>query len=1533
MPNPIIQTNDLESTFNALRNQDPIKVRKKEVPRHSDYKSIPNQNYAPTTSVHGAFGSSMNRYASAGNSGIVYGQPQFFSPVHTPINWQIPSKRLEQYQWLYLPNTQVLLEDFTYSTLENTSFTCKNIIEDPVVPGGFIFEAKDYPKIMNSEGLFNQPPRMSMRDCSDKRCFSFKAIGNHRATRISEEHCIFVLDGKAVRKNRKIIGGKKFRLSRGIKPNGVEKVKIEVNLIKRIQAHEVSKNDYLLTPVPKCGTETIDSDLAWAIGFCIADGCIYVNKDGSSHSIKFTGKKNEPSLAACKKILENNFDGKISSVQHGDGNGWRVSATTKKAFNLFKRYIINKGIKKKFTKDIFNLNKEARLNLLAGYFDGDGCFEKPCGKNGGGRLIANCYSVDMADQIYWLLLSCGISASIGRYPLYGDHYESESDCAYRILVPGSDVSLISKYMRGDKVPKILSPKNKRELKFFYKENGIEYLASPIDKIEEFLYTGKGFDIEMTNDRHALVADGYVCSNSRFFYENEPKIAASIDFYSYFPMNDFENECKDRQVKRYFDKLKNKLDISKWLRLISHEVHLLGDCFPFIEISCEHCGGSGRNGDEICEHEGGTARRIVILNPDYVEVFTSPLNPSPLIALKPDEELINMVQKKVPGYERLTPEVRALVASGKPIRLDNRNVTHIMYGEGGYTKYGVGMVRRLFPILSYKTKLMVAQWIVAERLIVPIKIVKVGSDTRPAGPADIAAVQEQLAQTANDPNLTIVTHHAFELVWEGASGKVLTLSNEFEFINQEILDGMMINNALLNGEGPNFCLSDDTRIMTNHGLKYRKELDIEKDMIATFNKEMGALEYQKAIKKYEYNHDSINGYSKPLKHFLTNRIDMLVTENHRMLYANRKTKGGKEGFGEWMTAEASGVKERGRFRACIDKWVGTTEEKEEYFGINKNDFLQIVGWYISEGNRHIDNHRNGKIYSVDINQSSMANPDVYSKMKTVLSANNICKIYPSSKNSFAISNSDNKGFVSYLVNNCGQLSNQKMIPMDIKNMSKESLKILLRSLVECDGSERPATKKKPTDKKYYSYTTVSIQLRDDVIEILFKLGFSPRFATIKFENKKLQTQYTISWTDAENGRFPVLDSRTWNGVDKPQTKNQVIFDEDYIGKVWCVEVPNHFIITERNGLFGIHGNSNAAVGIEAMIERLQTFRREIANWVEEKIYLPEAKRQGFIDENADSEETEYIYPKVKWNSMHLRDQQQFRTFVLQLYEKGLLSAQTVLEAFDFDPDQEIERKRYDAIQMAALGQGMGGAGGAGGGMPGMGGGGGGMPGLGGGDMGGGMPPMPGMGGGEGGLPGAAPGGEAPISAPPAQATTKVSLTSESSNNADPSSYGGKILKKKTRERIDSDRLKIYRQLQRGKNQNTMSGVRDAKGRIVFTKCERQLMDQIRQYSQNGLIRYPVVPQYEVKFGSTAYPIDFAIPHLKIGVEADGEMFHSSPKQQTHDKERDMKLAQSGWTILRFSDTEIDNKVERVMSEILKVIMQKENAIESNAPQNK
>jgi len=1009
--------------------------------------------------------------------------------------------------------------------------------------------------------------------------------------------------------------------------------------------------------------------------------------------------------------------------------------------------------------------------------------------------------------------------------------------------------------------------------------------------------------------------------ARFFYQNEPKVAASVDFYSTFPMNDFENECKDRKIKKHFDKLKDRLELSKWCRLMSHEIHLLGDCFPFLEISCDQCGGSGRLGDSICEHDGGTVRRIVILNPDYVEVFTSPTNPESVIAMKPDEELINMVQKKTPGYERLTPEIRALVSSGRPIRLDNRNVSHLKYGESGYSRYGIGMVRRLFPILSYKTKLMVAQWIVAERLIIPIKIVKVGSDERPAGPADIAAVQEQLAQTANDPNLTIVTHHAFEIDFMGA------------------------------------CHDSETEVLTERGWKKFNDATIN-DKIGTYNLNNGKLEYQNPIEKQEYN------YSGKMFNFYGKHIDICVTPNHMMLASKMKYKNEKpDGYKEWTKIRADEISHNDRFINQV-LWDGSIPIDMPYKNtmlghLDLDTYLEFLGYYLSEGGVKVSE---GSPDAIHLTQK--VNSQYYERMKQlmVLVKDNV-KI----SQTIGILSKDNIPIAQIIINSrklakemmsiYGHKSYGKFIPKWILGLPCEKLKILFESMVNGDGSRRLSVKGKPRLR----YNTVSKQLSEDIYEIGLKLGYSVYIN--KEINRKLGDYKTH---DIYRIYLSLGNEEKYRTIKKKNIK-QI----DYCGKVYCFTVPNGYIITRRNNKIGIHGNSgkvltlsnefelinqeildgmminnallngegpsfgNASVGIEAMIQRLQTFRNEISNWIEQKIYLPEAKRQGFIEEKADSdegeddEEIEYIYPRVKWNSMHLRDQQQFRTFVLQLYEKGLLSVQTVLETFDFDPDQEIERKRYDAVQMAAMGGG--GAGGAGGG---------GMPGgdLGGGfggGGGGGMPPMPGVeGGAEMGGMGGAPGGEAPIGAPaggeagaPALATTKTSITAVSQNNgpANPSQYGGKILKQKTRQRLDSQNKKVYDKTQKD-NDNGGAGVRDAKGRIVFTKCERELMDKIMENKRDGIIRYPIIPQFPVKFGSKEYPIDFAIPSLKIGIEADGEIFHSSPKQVAHDKERDMKLAQAGWTILRFQDKEIEDKIHLVMSSIIKTIMQKEVALQ-------
>jgi len=224
----------------------------------------------------------------------------------------------------------------------------------------------------------------------------------------------------------------------------------------------------------------------------------------------------------------------------------------------------------------------------------------------------------------------------------------------------------------------------------------------------------------------------------------------------------------------------------------------------MSIDCEHCHGMNidENGDK-CEHEGATWQSITVLNPDTVESSGFFLDQEPQYYMMPDEGMVRVVQEKTPKelYERIPVEIRKKILQRAPIYLDPISICHLKRGAAPWQPYGTSMVRRLFPTLAYKDKLRQAQWLVAERHIIPIKIVTIGSDDRPASDEDIQSVQEELTNVANDPLLTLVTHHNFKLDYIGAQGKVLTLSNEFELIDQDIIDGFMLNKLIINGEGP------------------------------------------------------------------------------------------------------------------------------------------------------------------------------------------------------------------------------------------------------------------------------------------------------------------------------------------------------------------------------------------------------------------------------------------------------------------------------------------------------------------------------------------------------------------------------------------------------------------------------------------------------------------------------------------------------------------------------------------------------------
>lgn len=295
--------------------------------------------------------------------------------------------------------------------------------------------------------------------------------------------------------------------------------------------------------------------------------------------------------------------------------------------------------------------------------------------------------------------------------------------------------------------------------------------------------------------------------ANWWRNNEPKVAAGINFYTNFPFNGWRLECKSEVIKDYFEKLIQKLNFQFWLPEISQCYHLYGDCFVLTSIDCEKCQGQNIDAKtgQICDHKGASWKSLHILNPDSVMITPGFMDTVPTYAYLPNDREVRLVMERQPheqeAYDLIPDEVKALIVRKQPIKLNPMSIHHFKHAADPWSDYGNSLVRPLFVTLAYKDKLRQAQWLIAERLILPIKIVTVGDENRPASQADLDSVQDQLAAVANDPNLTLVVPHAFDYKFVGASGQILQLSNEFELIDQEILDGLMLNKALLNGEGP------------------------------------------------------------------------------------------------------------------------------------------------------------------------------------------------------------------------------------------------------------------------------------------------------------------------------------------------------------------------------------------------------------------------------------------------------------------------------------------------------------------------------------------------------------------------------------------------------------------------------------------------------------------------------------------------------------------------------------------------------------
>lgn len=320
-----------------------------------------------------------------------------------------------------------------------------------------------------------------------------------------------------------------------------------------------------------------------------------------------------------------------------------------------------------------------------------------------------------------------------------------------------------------------------------------------------------------------------------------------------------------------------------------------------------------------------------------------------------------------------------------------------------------------------------------------------------------------------------------------------------------------------------CYSDDTEVLTQDGFKKFSDVTLN-DRVGQYNKQTKSMSLvtPTAFQVFDYNGDMVN--------FTSNRLDLLITPDHRVLYYS------SEPLYERVDT-ASHVYNLTKGKIPI---AGHFESEVEYDAVT----AQILGWIICDGSlEKAGNSRRIRIYQ-------KKEPNVTNIRKLLNEANLYFSEYVDKRSGviiFTLHADSSKKILGYFDN-----EEIKRIPRDLLNASYEVLQLLYETLIAADGHR--------TKKNQDYFASLSKDLADDFAELCCKIGYSSRNVIQRPAGSKL----------VPNGphRKAIYRCRV-RKFARSGIKEKTI--TKYRGKVYCASVPSGFLVVKRNGKIAICGN--------------------------------------------------------------------------------------------------------------------------------------------------------------------------------------------------------------------------------------------------------------------------------------------------------------------------------------------------------------------------
>lgn len=327
-----------------------------------------------------------------------------------------------------------------------------------------------------------------------------------------------------------------------------------------------------------------------------------------------------------------------------------------------------------------------------------------------------------------------------------------------------------------------------------------------------------------------------------------------------------------------------------------------------------------------------------------------------------------------------------------------------------------------------------------------------------------------------------------------------------------------------------CHDETTELLTRDGWKKHNELEIG-DLVATYNMNTGVNEWQPLTDVY------VADYSGPMIHVNTTTADYMVTPHHRMVVRSHN---GSDKF-----VEMQEIIKEGTFGSL--NWPKCSMGHDVDYPDVTDDELRLLGWIITDGS--YGRQRNN--ISVRIHQSKHDSFDkiieLLDKMKIKYGVHTrtrnheeiiICgKELKSSLPEKTITiKKESSGRILKL------LPDKKTIPDWMKDLSKRQFNVFIESLLDGDGTVR--------EKESVIYGSCSVL--SQIQELAVTNGIPARLRT---DNRNC---FILSLPKTVRGYI--------------NNFNDSVKETYYQGIIWCGTVKNGTLITRRNGIPLVSGNT-------------------------------------------------------------------------------------------------------------------------------------------------------------------------------------------------------------------------------------------------------------------------------------------------------------------------------------------------------------------------